>query len=87
MYGIYLRYSQLGNIPEISLTNDFYEISVPVTLLVPCPVTLLVPYGVYLPYPATSQWQPASEPNVRTATRAGPSGSSGFLPPTMSYVT
>ena len=43
MYGISLRYSQLGNILDISLTNDFYEISVPVTLPSRC--------GIYPQYP------------------------------------
>jgi hypothetical protein len=43
MYGIYLKYDHLCDILEISPTNDFYEISVPVTL----------PYmrGIYLQYP------------------------------------
>ncbi len=40
MIVIYLRYEHLCNIPEISLTNDFYEILVP--------VTLLSRYGIYL---------------------------------------
>ena len=40
---MWLSYDHLCNIPEISLTNDFYEILVPVTL----------PYmrGIYLQYP------------------------------------
>jgi hypothetical protein len=32
MYGIYLRYDHLCDVLEICPTNDFYEISVPVTL-------------------------------------------------------
>ena len=44
MSDIYLRYYQLGNILEISSTNDFYEISVPVTLPSRC--------GIYLQYPS-----------------------------------
>ncbi len=45
MYGIYLRYDHLCDILEISPTNDFYEILVPVTL----------PYmrSVYLQYPSS----------------------------------
>ena len=43
MYGICQRYSHLCNILAISHTNDFYEISVPVTLPSRC--------GIYLQYP------------------------------------
>ena len=41
--GIYLIYDQLVDIQEISPTNDFYEISVP--------VTLPSRGGIYLTYP------------------------------------
>ena len=43
LYTAYLKYDHLCNIPEISLTNDFYEILVPVTLPSRC--------GIYLQYP------------------------------------
>ena len=47
---IYLRYSHLCNILKISPTNDFYEISVPVTLPSRC--------GIYLQYPKWSYDSP-----------------------------
>ena len=47
MYGIYLRYDHLCDILKISLTNDFYEISVPVTL--PNRPTLSEGYCRYIP--------------------------------------
>ncbi len=47
MSDIYLRYEQLVRILEISPTNDFYEISVPVTLPSRC--------GIYLQYPKISR--------------------------------
>ena len=42
--GIYLIYDQLVDILDISPTNDFYEISVP--------VTLPSRGDIYLPYPS-----------------------------------
>ena len=58
--GIDLIYDQLVDIQEISPTNDFYEISVPVTLpsrsgiylQYPQPVTLPSRRGKYLQYPS-----------------------------------
>ena len=41
---MWLSYDHLCNIPEISLTNDFYKISVTVTFPSRC--------GIYLQYPS-----------------------------------
>ncbi len=57
---MWLSYDHLCNIPEISLTNDFYEISVPVTLPSRCGIYLQYPKYTYLQYLKDIADQPPS---------------------------